>query len=478
MKRIILFFSIFLLLPLAFAEEFSVVVEPIKDRIGRDETAAFSLTITNMLNSLDDYTLEFSDVGLWDLTYTDPLSDYQSGINTVLGRDHYTTRIYLRPARTTPSGYHTSKITVKSKNYKTSKTADMQVYIAAGPGGKEYLPNVQCSVRLSDKIDPRQPGNLIVLLTNRNSRDMTHLDIEFSSLLLKKNQVSALGPNEKKELSFPLEFDPHQPPQKDSLKTTIKVDQYTFICNKQEFEIVDYTEDFTLKSDIASAFLKAEETRTYTNEGNAKRTQRILEPTPLYKSLFTWSVPDAQEVITIDRTRYRAWEFTLAPTESAKIVLYKNYRPVFHLLMGLLFAVGLYYFFRAPVSLKKVAKNIELHEGGLSEVKIILSIKNRTGNPLEHVTIHDALPHLTQLHPEFGLGTMKPDKVMKHADGSMMLEWRIDEFDPYEERLITYKIKSNLRILGKFNLPPAVARYSTKAGRKVKVNSNRLVIGG
>lgn len=478
MKKSLLFFQVILLLPIVFAEDFSILIEPIKDRIGRDETAAFYLTITNVLNSPDDYTLEFSDVGLWDLTYTDPLSDYQSGINNVPSRDQYTTRIYLRPARITPSGYHTSKITVKSKNHKTSTTADMQVYIASGPGGKEYLPNVQCSVRLSDKIDPRQPGNLIVILTNRNSRDISHLEVEFSSILLKKNHVSGLGPNEKKELSFPLEFDPYQPPQKDSLRATVKVDQHNFVCNKQEFEIIDYTSDFSKSSIIVSAFLKKEEERTYKNEGNAKHTQRVLEPTSLYKNLFTWSVPDAQEIIRIDGTRYRAWEFTFASGESAKIILYTNYRPLFHLLLGLLLAVGLYYYFRAPISLKKIAKNIEIQEGGLSEVKIILSVKNRTNAPLEHITIHDELPHLTQLHPEFGPGTMKPDKVMKHAHGGTVVEWRIDELDPFEERLISYKVKSNLRIIGRFNLPPAVVRYSTKAGRKVKVNSNRLVIGG
>ncbi|MBI4441272.1 hypothetical protein HY639_03830 [Candidatus Woesearchaeota archaeon] len=481
MKKGVLGITVFLLfLPVIVAQDFSVAVEPIKGRVNADEIASFYLTITNILDKPDDYSLEFSDVGLWESYYTDPLSDYLSGINNVAARGQYTTRVYLRPMKTTPVGYHTTKVLVRSKSTGKTDIAELTVYITAGPSKKEYLPNVHCSVRVPDKIDPRSETKFTVALTNRNTRNITSLDIEFASTLLKNvaPYITSLGPSEKKEVTFPLLFDPLHPPQKDALKTTVKVDQYTFTCNKQDFEIVDYTSDFAVKSNLVESFLKTEEERTFTNMGNARHTQRVLEPTSLFASLFTWSVPEPSETLRIDSVRYRAWEFTLAPSESAKVTLYTNYRPIFHLFLAVIIILIFYYMLRAPIAVRKQAKHIEMREGGLSELKILLSVRNRQGIPLDHIIVHDEIPHLTQVHPEFGVGTLKPDKIMKHAHGGSVLEWHIDELEPYEERLITYKIKSNLRIIGSFNLPPAVVRYSTKAGRKVRVNSNRLTIGG
>ncbi len=474
MKKSVLLFIILFVLPVAFAD-FSVSVQPIKDRIGPDDKAIFYLTIQNA--QTDDYTLEFTGVGLWDLYYTEPLSDYQTGINNV--QNSYTTRIYLHPAKTTPYGGHTSKVTVKSKATGVSKDAEMIIYITSTSSQKEYLPNVKCSVRLLDKIDPRKLVNLTLQLTNLNARNISSLQIEFASNLIKNSPYQVIvGPNEKKEVTFPIQFDPLQLPQRDTLKTTVWVEQYSFVCNFQEFQIIDYTSDFIVTSDVKEAFLKHEEVKTYKNTGNARHMQRVLEPTPLLSALFTWSNPDPKEILAIDGTRYRAWEFTLEPGETAKIILYSNYRPIFHLFLALLLLMGLYYIFRTPLLIKKKAKNIETREGGVSEVKILLSVINRTSTAIENVTIHDEIPHLTEVIHEFGHGTMKPEKILKHVHGGTLLEWRIPELEAYEERLIVYKIKSNLRILGSFKLPPAIARYNTKAGKKVRVNSNRLLIGG
>ncbi len=474
MKKSVLFSIFLLILPIVHAD-FSVSVEPSIDKIGLDEKAMFWLTIRN--NKIDDYSLEFSNVGLWDLYYTEPLSDYQTGIYNVV--DTYKTRIYLYPAKTTPPGNYVAKVNVKSKSTGEIKHGEMLVYLSSTPGRKGYLPDITCSVRLLDKIDPRKPVSLLVVLTNQNTRNISSLQIKFASNLVKNlPPQTTLGPNEKKELTFPVVFDRLQPPQKDTLKTTIWVDEHSFECNFQEFEIIDYTSGFALESDTESAFLKKREVRTYKNAGNAKRTQRILEPTPLLNSIFTWSEPEPGEILRIDGGRYRAWEYTLSPGETATIILYSNYRPIAQLVLAVALALALYFVFRAPIVIKKKAKNIEMREGGVSEVKIILSLRNRAGTPLENVTIHDEIPHLTEVMPEFGHGTMKPEKIMKHPHGTTLLEWHIPELEAYEERLITYKIKSNLRILGSFKLPTAIVRYSTKAGKKVRVNSNRLVIGG
>ena len=42
---------------------------------------------------------------------------------------------------------------------------------------------------------------------------------------------------------------------------------------------------------------------------------------------------------------------------------------------------------------------------------------------------------------------------------------------PYEERVISYKVKSTLSILGGVSLPPAVSKFTTSTGRERNAGS-------
>ena len=58
-----------------------------------------------------------------------------------------------------------------------------------------------------------------------------------------------------------------------------------------------------------------------------------------------------------------------------------------------------------------------------------------------------------------------------------MIKWNIESIEPGDERVLSYKMRSRLSILGEFNLPAANAR--TKIGNKVIItNSNRVSVGG
>ena len=44
--------------------------------------------------------------------------------------------------------------------------------------------------------------------------------------------------------------------------------------------------------------------------------------------------------------------------------------------------------------------------------------------------------------------------------------WALAELDSHEHRLITYKVKAKLNILGTFSLPRAVVEFHKKSGKK------------
>ena len=51
--------------------------------------------------------------------------------------------------------------------------------------------------------------------------------------------------------------------------------------------------------------------------------------------------------------------------------------------------------------------------------------------------------------------------------------WNLPTVEPYEERIITYKIKSKLSIVGGLTLPAAYLKYKPRNGREQIILSNK-----
>jgi len=128
---------------------------------------------------------------------------------------------------------------------------------------------------------------------------------------------------------------------------------------------------------------------------------------------------------------------------------------------------------RSKINVSKRAEAIELEEGGISKIKITLNIKNRTGKKLEHIKVIEKIPNIAELIKEDYLGTLKPSKILQHDIKGMLLKWDIDELEGYEERMITYKIKSKLSIIGHMSLNPAVVKFKNPNGKITITHSNR-----
>lgn len=72
--------------------------------------------------------------------------------------------------------------------------------------------------------------------------------------------------------------------------------------------------------------------------------------------------------------------------------------------------------------------------------------------------------------------TLRPVNIVKHDRKGTIVKWSIEKMAPGEQRIITYKIKSKLSILGGVTLPVAVAKFDA-AGRKRTTSSNAPLVG-
>ena len=88
----------------------------------------------------------------------------------------------------------------------------------------------------------------------------------------------------------------------------------------------------------------------------------------------------------------------------------------------------------------------------------------------------DNAPHIAHVEKELSIGSMQPNAILKHPKGGIVIKWNVETLDAGEERVLSYKMKSRLAILGELSLPAASARC--KVGNRVIITqSNRASTG-
>ena len=113
---------------------------------------------------------------------------------------------------------------------------------------------------------------------------------------------------------------------------------------------------------------------------------------------------------------------------------------------------------------------------GISEMKIIIHLKNRTSDVVNNIFISEKIPRLGELIKESYLGTLEPSKILIHEKRGTIVKWELPSLEPFEERIITYRIKSKLSIVGGIRLPPTRVKFDTKKGRERIIFSNKCEI--
>lgn len=208
---------------------------------------------------------------------------------------------------------------------------------------------------------------------------------------------------------------------------------------------------------------------TITNEGNVLNTQKARAPLTRWESYFTYGEGD---VVTFNDAKYVEWELTLGPGEATTKHFITNLRIPLYVLIFLLLFTAFYFYVLPPISVSKSAVTTQSdEEGALSEIKVALEVKNTSSRPVRSVALIDYVPGIANVEKMIDVGTLKPTEVTHTARGTKLV-WNIAELEGKEHRVITYKVKAKLNILGTFSLPRATAEYGKRKGRTGKAYSN------
>ncbi|MFH1182063.1 MAG: hypothetical protein V1702_03845 [Candidatus Woesearchaeota archaeon] len=468
-------FVMFLLVLAAAANAASYVVSstPVIDSIKNGEQAMFQVSVKNNQDASDTFRFYSSDI-LWNIQ-SDPLYYYFGGID-LLPRENKTIDVLVSPISTAPPGKYRIELAFSSKSTGEKINAPLSVYIKSSvPLIRDYFAAVANIVEMPAVVDPRQPVPITVNLENKNPKNISILEIRLGSKLLEDSEVTGLGPLEDKKISIIENIDPLTPPQEDILYVTLIADNVTLTPTLQEkYSIMSYSTIMAKNTLFERGFLKSSNTTKYTNDGNVEATTIVELSSGVFSRLFTKTEPKS---FTINRggKSYMAWELNLAPQESKDISITTSYMPLFILFIVIVSFAILYRVFRSPVILRKSASILSFKEGGISEVKVVMHIINRSKDEFERVAIVDKLPYITDVERDIEVGMLTPTKIY-HSGNGTVIRWDLERLEKGEERMLSYRVHSKLSILGGFTIPRASITFYNKAGAKFVAHSKRVMI--
>ena len=268
-------------------------------------------------------------------------------------------------------------------------------------------------------------------------------------------------------------INPQTPPQEDTLVVKVISNNKTLDTKVAGIEVIEHKEA-SKDEKTKKGFLKTEQHITLTNVGNVIYTEGLKVESPFVQTLFTSSKPKGK-FVKEDGKRYLVIPVEVGIGESLTIIITENYITLLIIAVLVAMIILVYYIVRSPLTIKKTASNIYLKEGGVSELKVILHVSNRGKSKLREIEIIDRIPNIVDLEKGLTIGTLHPTKILKHEKKGTIIKWFIDELDAGDERVISYKIKSHLSILGEFNLSAAIGKFKFK-GKETITHSNSLGI--
>lgn len=464
MRRVLSFLLLFLIsIQISLALDFNIDISPEQKSIFPNETAEFNVKLSHDSRNKEFFDVFSSDM-VWDVRMKESLFvDNKQEINS---------KLLVRPLNRNP-GFYGVPIIFRHPSSNVQKKFFVNIELKPDADNKmTYVPALRGTVQLSKQIDPRDSVKLIVNIENLNNKDIDKMDVKVRSNSINLDTQTSIKGREKKILEFDVNLNSKIPPSKDMLKISVfgfdndRKKDYQFDLAPLEFDIIPYG---TVEQSVSikSQFLKSTKTITLDNTGNVKKRADPKIKKSFFKDLFTsFSIaPAVQE-------GYYIWNVELNVGEKQEIVLTTNYWSLFIFIIIVLAAFTAYFLFRSPVIIRKTAKILSTREGGISELKIILDIQNRSNKKVHNVNIIDLIPNIAEIVKEFDLGTLEPTKIMLHDSKGTIAKWTLDNLEPGEERLINYKVKNKLSVLDGIDLPPAVIKFMVGSETERSTKSN------
>lgn len=459
LKSFLIILCLFLFSIDCFAEDsnFEINISNIDNDIYEDEIAEYKISIKN--NALFSEKFEKpSTIEIGWIIYTQPpILEIPSG--TV--KDFI---MKIDPKSTISPGTYKLQIPFRST---ITKNYTIESFIVDIKSINQLLPEYHASIALNAdidyNIDPRNDIPINIYMRNRNSLIIDNLTVSINSDHFNKKETIPLSALEEFTKVYVFNIDKYTKPQSDMVNIKLMIGNTTINQKDIPINIKGFTEIKPV-IETSSFFFKKITNIKLTNYGNIINKDQYSIPINTFENIFTSTVPKSK--ITIRDGKYLTFSKSLKPLESYQIRIVTNYRILIYGLLLIIIGTLLYFNIRSPILIKKEIIPIKEENESASEFKVRLLIMNRIKTSVENINVSEVVPKIVTVIKETLVGTIEPTKVIKHDKKGTLLKWEINYLEPYEERIITYKIKSNLGIVGSLILPKTKVTYETNTGKK------------
>jgi len=434
--------------------------------------AVFTITIKNTQAREDNFKLDVNDFAVSPFSEVvervvfEPSSEVKIGANQ---EAQVIARITFTQTVTTEKNYITEVNIESTSKPDISTSVGLSTFIISP---RDVL---DIELDISEDIIPGQEESLSIKITNNANIHFDELDVFYTSSVFNFEDTINLGAFEEKEIKLNFNLDPLTAAEEYTL--TVRVFDQGDIKGSKNFKFnVGLNPDLKEVEECRRQFLRNVCEIVKENEGNKVANEIVKVPVGYFQRFFTDTDPQGT-LVNVDGDRIFQWVFDVPPGDIYRIEVITDYRTPFFVIVGVLILVGAFlYLSRKDL---KITKTIfKVHEAkakeDVTELKILLNIKNRTHKEKYHVKVIDLLPRT--IKPDTDFGTLHPSKIEEGSMGMRMV-WELDKFDPGDEIVITYKVKTKLPIIGKLELPAAVVQYYGRKKRVVNVKSNKLIYG-
>jgi hypothetical protein len=462
---ILLLLTLFLVVPVVFGS-FEVEITA-ADSIYANETAVYHVKVNNTGRSDETITTDFAFDIKWSFE-TDPLT-YLSQFTLLPGEETEFDIILVPTSPLLSSGKYAFSIPFVTDT--TEEVVDVILHIKNPDALTGYVPSLSFVLDAVELVDPRQTSKVKLEVRNRNPLDISEMVVHLDSDLYSDTQIVPIESLGATTVVFEIDYDPQQVPVDDVLLLTVSVGETSFAPIRKEIEIISYEDIVEYQKPSSSLFFKTETVTEYTNNGNVDVVEEFKYAVSGIGSFFTSTDPKGS-VVEDEGLLYYVTSVEIPLGETVTIVHTISYRPLALLVLLAGLGVLLYYKHRSPVVVSKETVTLDVDKDGRMKIKVLIHLKNRGSRLVEDVDVRDKIPAVAEIEKHFEMGTLKPTKILKHQKAGTLLVWSIHHLEAYEERIITYKVKSMYAIVGNLYLPSTTARFKDKKGVR-KIGSNK-----
>src|SRR3989338_2862819 len=450
-KGLILLLFIILATFNVWALDIDVQVTPVQDKVVPSQNAIFKFEITN--NERRDITFSFSYLDIYWRLKTDKLIVEAQSTKAI--------DLVLESQKEEKPDLLTIIVASSDKTFREEKLLKVNLL--------DYRDAIRIEPIIPEPLDPRKSNVIKLKILNLQDFSFSSLRIKIESEFFGDQEMIDLDPFETRTLDFPIDFDVLVEEGSYPMKIQTFYNDKLIKDESLDINIGSYPELKEIVSPKSGLLYKRVEV-TKENKGNADSFEFYSKEVSLFQRLFTDTQPKATKITRSGNGYIYSWQFKLEPGDTRTIVMETDYRwPTVIAIIILILAFIIYYFTKSDISVSKKVMDIVTDKSGITKMKVVIHLKNKSLGTIRNVKVMDKLPIVINNPDSFG--TAHP-KLIRSVHGTKLI-WDIVALSKKEERIFSYNASYKLNVIGQLNIPRTLIRYRSGV-RNVIVRSKPI----